>query len=108
MKSAFKDRMREILNVLGDIGFLLAVFALFGWLVYSGEWNPIRWVREVFSILWFVAAFMSLLAFAVALDSRTKQDWEGGYRWALFATGCALVSLFMLCVTAWRCIRGLP
>ena len=108
MKSAFKDRVREIWNIVSYIGFLLAVFALFGWAIYSGEWSPLRWLREVFSILWFVAVFMSLLAVAVAFDSRSKQDWEGGYRWLLLATGCALASLFMLSVTAWRCIRGSP
>jgi hypothetical protein len=34
--------------------------------------------------------------------------WKDASTYWMLATGCALASLFMLAVTAWRCVRGLP
>src|SRR4029453_4559941 len=102
MNPTSKNRLRRIWNVVEYVGFLLAVFAFLGWLIYSG-WNPLQWLRDVFSILWFVAAFMSVLALMPAIGLR-KQDLAQGYKWMLFAAVSALASLFMLYVTVRRCL----
>ena len=57
MNAAFKDRLREILDVIGYVGLLLAVSALIAWGVYNGDRHPLVWLREVFSIIWAVAGF---------------------------------------------------
>jgi len=78
MNAAFKDRVREIFGIIGYVGFLLGVFALITWGVYAGDWHPLVWLREVFSAIWAVAGFASILFAVMALciqrDRRAEQS----------------------------------
>ena len=43
-----------------------------------------------------------------ALSGAEAYRWRNASRWWMLAAGCALASLFMLAVTAWRCVQGSP
>jgi hypothetical protein len=81
MKSTFKGLVVGICGVVGSACFFLGVFALLVWAVYTGGLS--QWLREVFSILWFVAALASILAAAIALsiqrDRRTEKSLDAKF-----------------------------
>ena len=44
----------------------------------------------------------------VALSNASRKSGGDASHFWMLATGCALLSILMLAVTAWRCVRGSP
>lgn len=81
MKSTFKDWMLAIFGFLGSAAFFVGVFAFLLWGVNIG--GLFHWLHEVFSILWCVAGFASIvfgaMAFTIQRDRRAEKSIDARF-----------------------------
>jgi hypothetical protein len=123
-KSTFKELVADI-RFFG-ICFSPVVLALLAWAVHAD--GLFQFLRVLFSVLWFFGAIASIIYASVALNiqrAKFKEElgqmhdpmyldrrsveayrWQKASWWWMLAAGCALASLLMLAVTAWRCVYG--
>jgi hypothetical protein len=94
-----RSRLATAWSVISYIGFLLLFFGIIVVPAYMGGWRFGSWLREVVSILWPLAIFISPLAMLAAHSARKAGDSDEAYRWMFRAAIFALVSLLMLWLT---------